>query len=79
MIMCIKARCPRPALPMRRRCGKHLEAERNYARRRMVKLRVKRKSEGYCTNCGLKLHPDMDKERVTCLNCRENLTVGKCR
>ena len=76
--------CAEPAAPGRLRCPYHLAKDyvstRTYRKNhpeniyeRNKRWRAKFKIEGRCQKCGLHLHPEMDGECVTCLNCREGL------
>lgn len=59
------------AIPGKRDCAKHLEQAR-LIRHKQIK---KRKKEGRCTSCGIKLHEQMDKGHIACLNCNERVRI----
>jgi len=44
---------------------------------RSVKQKRERKENGQCTTCGHRLHQEADADRITCMNCRQNLHSPK--
>jgi len=57
--------CSRKAVEGFNTCIIHKES----ARLQSAARTVKRKKEGRCTHCGIKLHPEMDKNRLCCTSC----------
>ena len=61
--------CPQPSVPGHSRCIYHL----NYSMERSKYWRKVHKDRGQCPMCGNKLHPEMDDNHISCINCRESL------
>ena len=53
-------------------CQKHLLSKSVRTKR----LQLKRKQNNCCISCGIKLHVEIDKGHVKCMNCREKLSIG---
>lgn len=70
--------CSDWALPGRIRCLAHQEALRPIMRRSKAALVKRRRENGLCPMCGYPLHPDADKGRINCIDCREE-TNRHCR
>jgi uncharacterized protein YlaI len=64
--------CPNPVKPYYTRCEKCLEVDSRTAKIRQHKLRNKRIKKGLCYKCGVPLHEDADKGKLSCINCRES-------
>ncbi len=65
--------CSSPARYPYVRCDDCMEVDRVKATSKMKRLKIQRKADNECPQCGIRLHPDMDKGRTNCLNCREHI------
>jgi len=54
------------------RCREHILLKKIKDKR----LFNKRKENNSCVGCGIKLHLEIDKSHVKCMNCREHLPKG---
>lgn len=62
--------CNEYALPGKSLCEKH--RNQKLINNKVIGRRIRKRyiKEGRCSNCSLKLHPEMDAGYVTCCNCR---------
>ena len=63
------ADCPLPAQKPHSRCAKH----HREANERSREHGAMKKENGCCTRCYRTLHPQMDADRSTCMECRETM------
>ena len=63
--------CSRKAVDGFDNCAIHRESLRLQAIARIIR----RKKERRCTRCGIKLHPEMDKDHFQCVSCSGRGTI----
>ena len=63
--------CSSPIVSGRTMCSKHLEV----TRAKLKKQTKHRKIHSKCTRCGRDLDIDADSERLSCINCREEVIM----